>query len=157
MPPPGQIVSFSLDERVTGRNRKGRIEKLVWPSESSSLWSVTVLATHTEHSKPIGAALLRQEGPESPLVMGPLLGPKQLAPFLVATLAPAVPQDVVPENTIVSLLLVNDDRHPNQLVDTLVASGFSLGFDLPAMTMDGMPIYRDGDGSYLGLIHPTLG
>ena len=156
--PSANVASIvaSLDERATGWNRRGRIETLVRPSESSSLRSVTVLATNTDGGHPIGAAVLRQEGPESPLVVGPILGPKSLAPFLVASLARAVPQDVVSGDTILSLLLVNNNNN-NQLVETLVASGFWLGFDLPAMAMDGEPIYRDGDGSYLGLIHPTLG
>lgn len=139
-----------LDAQATGWNRQGRIQSLVRPT--GSLRSATAIAADPQTKTPLGAAVLRQEGPGSSLVVGPLVGPEHAALNLVAALAQAVPSDV-DESTPLSLL-VSD--HP-KLVKMFSSAGFGVGFHLPAMTLDGKPIYRDGDGSYLSLIHPTLG
>ena len=141
----------SLDARATGWNRKRRLQTMLQPRSGSDLRSMAAIATN-QHHEIIGATILRQEGPGSPLVVGPLVGAERAALHLVAVLARAVPEDIDASTPL--SLLVSD--HP-ALVEEFTSAGFSVAFDFPAMSLDGEPIYQHGDGSYLSLIHPTLG
>jgi len=139
----------TMDTKATGWDRRDRIGALLGNSREKSLRSIVAVAS--KGGKPVGAAALRQEGPGSPFVVGPMVGLESSALPLVSALAQAVNKKE--DNSQLSLL-VSD--HP-ELVDRFVEAGFSKSFDFPAMAFDNRPIYKNGDGSYLGLIHPTLG
>lgn len=140
----------SMDAKATGWNRKERLLHLLnGDRKPSPLRSMAAVATLED--KPVGAAVLRREGPGGPFVVGPVLGSESAALALVATLANSINGEH--DNQTVTLLASD---HP-ELVDRFRSAGFSVGFDFPAMSLDGRPIYEHGDGSYLGLIHPTLG
>jgi hypothetical protein len=47
--------------------------------------------------------------------------------------------------------------HPDLVEEFKSVAQFEQGFEFPAMSLDGKPIYNNGNGRYLGLIHPTLG
>jgi len=88
-----------------------------------------------------------------PFVVGPIIGSHKAALPLVKALAKAVPNDAGESKITV---MVSD--HP-ELVDDFItsSSSFEKGFEYPAMSLDGKPIYEHGDGTYLGIIHLTLG
>lgn len=140
----------AMDAKATGWDRRGRLEKLLGPSSECNLRSIAAVAMH-EKNNPVAAAMLRQEGPKCPFVIGPMMGSETSALSLISALARAVPDNE--EESKISILV---SEHP-QLVDRLKDAGFRIGFDFPAMALDGRSIYENGDGSYMSLIHPTLG
>jgi len=142
----------AMDARATGWDRRGRLNKLMGHPRGGNLRSIAAVATYQEN--PIAAAVLRQEGPGSPFVIGPMVGSEASALPLISALARAIPDGGENENDSQLSILVSE--HPG-LVDRLVEAGFRITFDFPAMTLDDRPIYENGDGSYLSLIHPTLG
>lgn len=140
----------SMDAKATGWDRRDRIYALLGNSHGKSLRSIAAIATQAE--KPVGAAVLRQEGPGSPFVVGPMVGLESSALPLVSALAQAVNEK---EDDSQLSLMISD--HP-ELAERFAGAGFSKSFDFPAMAFDNRPIYENGDGrSYLALIHPTLG
>lgn len=148
-----EIVNLvaAMDATATGWDRSGRLNKLLVQSSESNLRSIAAVALHRNHNAPMAAAVLRQEGPGCPFVIGPMMGSEASALSLVSALAAAVP-----ENEKESKISILVSEHP-QLVDRLKDAGFRIGFEFPAMALDGRPIYENGDGSYMSLIHPTLG
>ena len=54
------------------------------------------------------------------------------------------------------MMLIVD--HPN-LVEALLSSikGMQNDWVNPSMSQDGESVYKNGDGSYLSMLHPTLG
>ena len=142
----------AMDARATGWDRRGRLNKLMGHPRGGNLRSIAAVATYQEN--PIAAAVLRQEGPGSPFVIGPMVGSEASVLPLISALARAIPDGGENENDSQLSILVSE--HPG-LVDRLVEAGFRITFDFPAMALDDRPIYENGDGSYLSLIHPTLG
>ena len=142
----------AMDARATGWDRRKRLNKLIGHSRGENLRSITAVATYQDN--PIAAAVLRQEGPGSPFVIGPMVGSEASALPLISALARAIPGCGESENDGQLSIMVSE--HPD-LVDRLVEAGFRITFNFPAMTLDDRPIYENGDGSYLSLIHPTLG
>merc|ERR1712176_1552510 len=120
---------------------------------NTNLRSIAAIAMdpNNNNNDPVAAAVLRQEGPGCPFVIGPMLGSEASALSLLSALARAVPEKE--QESKISILV---SEHP-QLVIRLKDAGFQVGFDFPAMALDGRPIYENGDGSYMSLIHPTLG
>ena len=145
-----QSLIVGMDAQATGLDRSRRLKGLMDNNRGSNLRSFAAVAF--QDNEGIASAIIRQEAPEGPFVIGPLLGPEDAALPLVRALARAVVEDGNEEGAI--SILVPD--HPD-LVDRLTEVGFQKTFDFPAMTMDGKPVYPNGDGSYLSLIHPTLG
>jgi GNAT superfamily N-acetyltransferase len=142
----------AMDARATGWDRRGRLNKLLGHPRGENLRSIAAVATYQDN--PIATAVLRQEGPGSPFVIGPMVGSEASALPLISALARAIPDGN--ENETDSQLSILVSEH-HGLVDRLVEAGFRTTFDFPAMTLDDRPIYENGDGSYLSLIHPTLG
>jgi len=141
-----------MDARATGWDRSGRLNKLLGDPCGESLRSIAAVATYQD--TPIAAAVLRQEGPGGPFVIGPMVGSEASVLPLISALAQAVPDDNESEEDRQLSILVSE--HP-ELVDCLIKIGFRTTFGFPAMALDGRPIYENGDGSYISLIHPTLG
>ena len=139
----------TMDAKATGWDRRNRINTLLGNLRGKNLRSIAAIAT--QDGKPVGAAALRQEGPGSPFVVGPMVGLESSALPLVSALAKAVNEK---EDDSPLSLMISDHQ---ELAERFVEVGFSQSFDFPAMAFDNRPIYENGDGSYLALIHPTLG
>jgi hypothetical protein len=176
---------IQMDKKATGYDRSKRLSFMMKndPNDTDSVKTIVATATATakatnnndnnnedadeDQETIIGAAIIRREMKGGPFVIGPLIGSLKSALPLVKALANAVAaapntntnDDDADAITIMSStkisVLISDH---SELVDEFKTLGsFEEGFNFPAMSLDGKPIYENGDGSYLGLIHPTLG
>lgn len=149
-------IFVDMDKRATGYDRTKRLTSLMTNA-------IVGTVTDKDSSNIIAIAAIRQDCAEGPITVGPIIGGEvQVVMPLVKSLVDRhlsetkkTANEVEKGDTNVSLL-ISDHK---ELVDQLVGKeGYSAQiFDYPAMTMDGNPIYQNGDGTYIGLIHPTLG
>jgi len=160
IPPEVMEDLVRIDAQATGYDRRERLRSLVkGPSSSSSsssqaaLKSMVALArSSSDRGSVLGTAVLRQEGPGSPLVVGPVSGSGALP--MISALAKTL-GDEHDDSQTMSLLLVKDES-ASDLEAAFIDAGFAVGFELPAMALDGRPVY-EGGMDYRALIHPTLG
>ncbi|OEU14301.1 hypothetical protein FRACYDRAFT_240836 [Fragilariopsis cylindrus CCMP1102] len=167
---------IQMDSKATGYDRSKRLSFMMKndPTDINGVKTIVATATtasasnnnkHGDDNKDkdkviIGAAIIRREMIGGPYVIGPLMGSSNAALPLVKALANAIK---LPNND-------NDDNDGSKQKITVLLSdhaelvnefksigSFEEGFNGPAMSLDGKSIYENGDGSYLGLIHPTLG
>ncbi|VEU42717.1 unnamed protein product [Pseudo-nitzschia multistriata] len=105
---------------------------------------------------PAAAAIVRREKAGGPCVIGPLWGDREAAVPVVRALVQSVREGArrTGGSSVVSVLV----KDHQGLVDRLVEDvGFVEAARFPAMSLDGKPVYEGGDGTYLALMHPTLG
>jgi len=145
----------SLDREASGFERAACIRSLLLSGNS-----VSATAVDAETGKVVSRAVLRQDAPGAPLIVGPVIGQVHAVVPLLQALVAARPQSSTEGDAEVTLM-VSD--HPNLVSRLMVGLGFSQLFAYPGMTLDEKPVYQmsGGDGErgldYLGLIHPTLG
>ena len=101
------------------------------------------------------AAIVRKEQRDGPFVIGPMMGSGQAVLPVIRAIARSVPDCESDNNGSTKVSILISDHL--DLMDRLKLVGFEPGFDFPDMLLDGRYIYDNGDGSYLSLIHPTLG
>lgn len=142
-----------MDSKATGYDRTERLSFMLNNNPDDAYGSRSIVAIAKVDKNVIASAILRRDEKNGPYAIGPMMGSEQAALPLIQALARAVPENEAEKKKKVSIL-VSD--HQN-LVDSLKSVKFVAGFGFPAMSLDGEPIYNKGDGSYLGLIHPTLG
>jgi len=142
-----------MDSKATGYDRTERLSFMLKNDPNNAYGSRSIVATAKVDENVIASAIMRRDEKGGPYVIGPMMGSEQAALPLIKALARAVPENDTEVKKRVSIL-VSD--HQN-FVDSLKCVKFVEGFSFPAMSLDGKPIYNKGDGSYLGLIHPTLG
>lgn len=154
-----------MDTKATGYNRQNRISLLLSGTYSPESLSATAFATEwddeTKCDVAVGAAAIRQDCPGGPLVVGPVMGEERAAIPLVRALARSFPArddgDDDDDAASVQQLSIMISDHIG-LVDRFVGiDGVERGIEGPAMSLDARPVYEGGDGSYLALMHPTLG
>ena len=159
----------NMDVKATGYDRTERLSFMLKNDRSVANGVRTIAATaivvddnegndeyndnvYAVNDTVVAAAIIRQEQPGGPFVIGPMMGSEKAVLPLIRALARSVPDH--DDGAKVSIL-VSDHL---DLVDRLKSvAKFEQGFDFPAMALDGKSIYYNGDGSYLSLIHPTLG
>jgi len=142
---------IAMDAKATGYDRTERLSRMLENDPACTARSILATAT-TAGSDVVAAAILRREQPGGPFVIGPMMGTTDAALPLVRALAASVMAER-DDGTRISILLSDH----LDLVERFRAVNFESSFDFPAMTLDGRPIYDQGDGSYLSIIHPTLG
>jgi predicted GNAT family N-acyltransferase len=163
---------IQMDSKATGFDRSKRLLFMMKNDPTDIDGVKTIVATATvatannkdgsnDKDKVIGAAIIRREMKGGPFVIGPLVGSLKAALPLVKALAnAAVPNnddDDDDDDDAKSKIAVLISDHPELVNEFKSIGSFDEGFDFPAMSLDGKSIYENGDGSYLGLIHPTLG
>lgn len=153
-----------MDLKATGYNRQHRVELLLGGTYSPESLSATAFATEwNDESKcdvTVGAAAIRQDCPGGPLVVGPVMGEERAAFPLVRALArsfPARGSSDGDDTVAVQQLSIMISDHVGLVERFVGIDGVETGIEGPAMSMDGRPVYEGGDGSYLALMHPTLG
>jgi len=149
----------TLDARATGLKRKERIELLAKGDYAKQFGSCTTLAFIG--SDTVGVA--RQDCTNGPIWIGPIIGDeKKVIPLLKALIEKhfANNQDnnkaEAEYDKLKCMMLIVD--HPN-LVETLLSSikGMQNDWVNSSMSQDRESVYKNGDGSYLSMLHPTLG
>jgi GNAT superfamily N-acetyltransferase len=141
---------IQMDSKATGYDRSSRIRFLL--DEVGTAATVGIATKPGDPSHVLAAACVRQDCPGGPITVGPMFGSSSAAVPLVKTLAAARP--VVGDEVKLFIMIADNP----DLVDRFLSiKGFTQMFDCPAMSQDGEPIYKGGDGTYLALLHPTLG
>jgi len=146
----------TLDAKATGLKRKERIELLAKGDYAKQFGSCTTLAFIGNDT--VGVA--RQDCTNGPVWIGPIIGDeKKVIPLLKALVEKhfANNQDNKEKYEELKCMMLIVD-HPN-LVESLLSSikGMKNDWVNPSMTQDGESVYMNGDGSYLSMLHPTLG
>ena len=154
---------IQMDKEATGYDRTERLSFMLNVNSDTTttneLQTIVATAVNATTDEVMGVAVLRREMVDGPYVVGPLIGEPSVALPLVkalataATAATATTVGPVPPPKI--SVLVSD--HPDLVEEFKSVAQFEQGFEFPAMSLDGKPIYNNGNGRYLGLIHPTLG
>jgi len=154
---------IQMDKEATGYDRTVRLSFMLNVNSDTTttneLQTIVATAVNATTDEVMGVAVLRREMVDGPYVVGPLIGEPSVALPLVkalataATAATATTVGPVPPPKI--SVLVSD--HPDLVEEFKSVAQFEQGFEFPAMSLDGKPIYNNGNGRYLGLIHPTLG
>lgn len=132
---------LELDQQATGLDRSETLKAIYQ-------YPYVTMVTLTRDNQVVAAALTTQHTNSSLATIGPILGEEALVPTLLQGI-----KLFLPSSAKEMAVMVSD--HLN-LVQTLAQAGFQTVFQLGAMTMDGTPLPGQR-GSYLGLIHPTLG
>ena len=149
----------TLDQNATGYDRRGRLNLLLDAEYASGASSRSVIGYYDASTDipggfpPCAFAISRRDSEKGPIIVGPMVGPAISAlPLLCHISQQHHPQE--DDSRIVSVLVSN---HKEEVVDRfLQVEGFAIDWTGPAMTTDGLGIYKD-DSSYLALMHPTLG
>lgn len=152
-----------MDLKATGYNRQNRVELLLGGTYSPESLSAIAFATEwndeTKCDVTVGAAAIRQDCPGGPLVVGPVMGEERATVPLVRALARSFPArgSGGDDNVAVQQLSIMISDHVGLVERFVGIDGVERGIEGPSMSMDGRPVYEGGDGSYLALMHPTLG
>ena len=146
---------YELDKLATGYDRRERLDLLLRAEYASDAFARIVIGFDKHGDSvsctPSSFAILRQESPSGPLIVGPMVGPPESALPLVCHISQ---QQFLDEKSSLLILVSN---HKDDVVNKLMqVAGFRVAWAGPSMSSDAKPIYRD-EGIYLALIHPTLG
>lgn len=148
------------DARATGTRRRDRMKLLLHGYADGSRSTVAFLPTPGTadlDSYSIGAA--RQDCASGPLFVGPVMGNEEYFLPLVHALVEKHfdcyrdGRNEIDDASIVMMIA----GHPNLVNEVLKIDGMKRLWECPSMSSDGMPVYQNGDGSYLAMMHPTLG
>ena len=147
---------LKLDAEATGFKRKDRIKILLCGHAEGSHSTVAILATG-ESKNCISTAVARQDCIDGPLIIGPMRGKEKCAIPLVHALIDkhfeGKERNEI-NNILVQIMITG---HPNLVARMLEINGMNRMWQSPAMSSDGKSVYLNGDGSYLAMMHPTLG
>jgi GNAT superfamily N-acetyltransferase len=141
---------IQMDSKATGYDRTSRITFLLEEAGTAATVGIATKAGNPSHV--LAVACVRQDCAGGPMTVGPMIGSSSAAVPLVKTLAAAHP--VVGDEVRLGMMI---SEHPDLVDRFLTIEGFTKAFDYPAMSQDGEPIYKRGDGRYMSLIHPTRG
>lgn len=145
------------DASATGINRKDRIKLLLHGYAEGSRSTVAFLSTVGPDLDRFSTAVARQDCADGPLVIGPMKGREECCiPLMHALVEKHFGDEGGREMNDVGVMMMVTD-HPNLVARLLEIKGMSKVSECPAMASDGGPIYQNGDGSYLAMMHPTLG
>lgn len=148
---------INLDAKATGIERRERINLLLSGYSEGSRATVAFLSTDSLESNHSSAAVARQDCPEGPLIIGPMVGIEECCvPLMCALIEKHFEVNDRERNGDTSVMIMITD-HPNLVLALTEVKGMNKLWQCPAMTSDGKPVYQHGDGSYLAMMHPTLG
>mmetsp|Transcript_22164 Transcript_22164/g.33696 ORF Transcript_22164/g.33696 Transcript_22164/m.33696 type:complete len:347 (-) Transcript_22164:296-1336(-) len=148
------------DAAATGIRRKERMDLLLRGYANQSRSTVAFLSSHTNDDDSVSTGVARQDCIGGPLIIGPMRGREEhFIPLLHALIEKHFENDsgsgdVSGMDGSVMMMITG---HPNLMAELMEIKGMSKLWECPAMTSDGEPIYQNGDGSYLAMMHPTLG
>ena len=155
---------IQMDKEATGYDRTERLSFMLNANSDTTttneLQTIVATAVNATTDEVMCVAVLQQEMADGPYVVGPLIGEPSVALPLVKALATTAAAATT-TTTVGSApppkisVLVSD--HPDLVEEFKSVAQFEQGFEFPAMSLDGKPIYNNGNGHYLALIHPTLG
>merc|ERR1712226_635662 len=148
-----QKLVTHMDRKATGFDRTERLSFLLKNDRTTTTGVKSIAAIATTNDVVDTCAILRQEQSGGPFVIGPTIGEEDAVLPMIDALVASIPDSDSEQR--VSILITGRRQG---LMDRLKKeAGFVMGFELPAMALDGKSIYEHGDGSYISLIHPTLG
>lgn len=147
-----------LDRRGTGIDRSQRIKLLLNGHAEGSKSTVALLSTTGKldpHSTTFAIAMQDYVG--GPVFIGPMKGKEDCCvPLIRALIQKHFEGDEEKDlNSISAMMMVAD--HSSLVGKLLEVEGMVKSWESPAMTSDGKPVWQNGDGSYLAMMHPTLG
>lgn len=145
-----------LDAKATGFERRERINLLLSGYAEGSRATVAFFSTD-DGPDSFSAAVARQDCPEGPLIIGPMMGREECCIPLLWALVKKHFEDNNREQIGVKSVMIMITDHPNLVSALMKIEGMNKLWQCPAMTSDGNPVYQYGDGSYLAMMHPTLG
>ncbi|KAL7537968.1 hypothetical protein ACHAXR_008190 [Thalassiosira sp. AJA248-18] len=161
----------NLDAKATGIKRRDRIKLLLNGGYAEgSRSTVAFLSTagsncfsdaflgdgDDDFEVSSNTAVARQDYAGGPLIIGPMKGrDEHCIPLMHALIEKHFEHDERVEIGDVCITMMVTD-HPNLVTRLLEIEGMKKVWEHPAMTSDGKPVYN-GDGSYLAMMHPTLG
>ena len=150
-----------LDKKSTGIQREDRIRLILSGYAEGSCSTVAILDPTTcgGISRDAGLkafAIARQDCISGPLSIGPIIAKEECCIPLMHALTEKhfANQDMRQIGDIQIMIMITD--RPNLVTCLLKVEGMNKVWECPAMTSDGKPVYN-GDGSYLAMMHPTLG
>lgn len=146
-----QKLLINMDQKATGFDRTERLSFLLKNDCATSVKSVAAIASMDDKENVVASAILRQEQPGGPFAIGPIIGEEDAVLPMIRALVASIPE----EDSDLKVSILVSGRI--DLIDRLKKAGFTKGFEFPAMALDSESIYKNGDGSYISLIHPTLG
>jgi len=147
------------DAAATGIRRKERMELLLRGYVDGSRSTVAFLSSRNKDDDSVSTGVARQDCIDGPLIIGPMRGREEhCIPLLCALIEKHFENDSGGgEERMGGSVMMMITGHPNLVVKLMNIKGMSKLWECPAMTSDGEPIYQNGDGSYLAMMHPTLG
>jgi len=146
------------DANATGMRREDRIKQLLKGYSDGSRSTLAFLSTAGRDDNCVSTAVARQDCLDGPLIIGPITGQEECCiPLMQALIETHFAGDEgrIATINIPVMMMVTD--HPNLVAELLEIKGMTKLWECPAMTSDGRPVYQNGDGSYLAMMHPTLG
>lgn len=152
---------IQMDKEATGYDRTKRLSFMLNANSDTTtpneLQTIVATAVNATTDEVMGVAVLRREMVDGPYVVGPLIGEPSVALPLVKALATTAANTTTVGSAPPPKISVLVSDHPDLVEEFKSVAKFEQGFEFPAMSLDGKPIYNNGNGRYLGLIHPTLG
>lgn len=142
------------DAKATGRSRRDRMRLLL---DGHTEGSRSTVAMYGAFSDRLTTAVARQDCVDGPLFIGPMNGNERFViPLMHALVGKHVEDGERSEvnDTPVQMMITD---HPNLVAKLLEMKGMTKLGEGPSMTLDGKSVYHNGDGSYLAMMHPTLG
>lgn len=149
---------FDLDRRATGFCRRKRIELLLKGySEGCSCSVVFAFSSNCRSDAyPQGVAIGRQDFFGGPFIIGPIIGSEECClPMINELIHCHFDLSSDSNNDIGVTFMVSN--HKKLVDDMLGVVKMARLWECPSMSLDGEPVYCNGDGSYLAMMHPTLG
>eukprot|EP00584_Thalassiosira_punctigera_P007326 CAMPEP_0172539048 /NCGR_PEP_ID=MMETSP1067-20121228/10322_1 /TAXON_ID=265564 ORGANISM="Thalassiosira punctigera, Strain Tpunct2005C2" /NCGR_SAMPLE_ID=MMETSP1067 /ASSEMBLY_ACC=CAM_ASM_000444 /LENGTH=334 /DNA_ID=CAMNT_0013324671 /DNA_START=1190 /DNA_END=2194 /DNA_ORIENTATION=+ len=147
------------DERARGIRREDRMRMLLRGYADGSRSTVVLSSTAARNldlgSLSIGVA--RQDCVDGPVFIGPISGREELfIPLMHALIEKHFGDSEKKDMEDVSVMMMVTD-HLSVVTKLLEVQGMRKLWECPAMSSDGRPIYQHEDGTYLAMMHPTLG
>ncbi|KAL7470706.1 hypothetical protein ACHAXS_010966 [Conticribra weissflogii] len=153
-----KCILFDLDKKATGFSRRKRIDLLLRGySEGNSCTVVFACSSSDEAGvAPQGVAIGRQDFVGGPFIIGPTIGSEKFfLPMLNELIHNHFDLSCDLNNEIgVTFMISNHRKLVNNLLEV---ENMARLWECPSMSLDGEPVYRNGDGSYIAMMHPTLG
>ena len=143
------------DTHANGIDRKKRLRVILHGYAEGSRSTVATLSSEENKDYATATAVARQDCADGPLIIGPIQGREEFCiPLIQALIENHFKNESMEDLNVVMIMVVD---HPD-LVDALLKlRGMTKLWECPSMSSDGRPVYESGDGSYLAMMHPTLG
>jgi len=145
---------------AAGAPRRERLELLLRGSHGEGARAAVAFASADGGRDAADAAIgvARRAGDAGPLIVGPAMGREEcFVPLVRALVEEHCGRGEGREGAGALGVTMMIAGHPSLVKELLDIEGMTRLWECPAMSSDGRPIYPNGDGSYLALMHPTLG